>query len=640
MDAGERLEAERARWARAHLAANPPAPEALPCGIPVEPLYTPRDVEGDYLERLGFPGEYPFTGGVYPTMYRGRPWTIRQYAGFGAAEESNRRYRYLLEHGQTGLSVALDLPTQCGYDSDDVMAEAEVGRVGVAIDTLRDMEILFDGLPLDRVSTSFTINGTAAILLAMYVAVAEAQGVAPARIAGTIQNDILKEYVARGTWIFPVEPSLRLIADTIEFCAERLPRFNPISIAGAHFRDAGGTAVQEAAYTLADAFAYVETVRARGIDVDRFAPQLSFFFYTYTDVFEEVAKYRAMRRLWARVMRERFGARRPESLMFRFGNVCGGHSLTREEPLNNITRVTLGALASVLGGTQSMFTAAWDEAYAIPTEESARTALRIQQILLHEAGAGRTIDPLAGSYYVEALTDRMEAAIEAGLGRGGRGGGARARGGARRGRARRAARGGRRPGQPDAAPARGRAGVRERGRGGRRAPGGLGHVPRARGRMKVLVPKPGPDGPDRGAKIVAQALRDAGLEVVYTGLRQRPAEIVAAAIQEDVDLVGLSILSGAHVELAARVVRGLAEAGAAGIRVIVGGVIPDEDVPALLGLRLARRFTAGTPLEALVTGVRAVLAAPAAAPAPVPAAPPRGPLAGGRVLDLTPYLSP
>jgi len=251
----------------------------------------------------------------------------------------------------------------------------------------------------------------------MYVAVAEAQGVAPARIAGTIQNDILKEYVARGTWIFPVEPSLRLIADTIEFCAERLPRFNPISIAGAHFRDAGGTAVQEAAYTLADAFAYVETVRARGIDVDRFAPQLSFFFYTYTDVFEEVAKYRAMRRLWARVMRERFGARRPESLMFRFGNVCGGHSLTREEPLNNITRVTLGALASVLGGTQSMFTAAWDEAYAIPTEESARTALRIQQILLHEAGAGRTIDPLAGSYYVEALTDRMEAAIEAELAR-------------------------------------------------------------------------------------------------------------------------------------------------------------------------------------------------------------------------------
>jgi len=417
MDARERIEAERTRWAAAHLAGTPPAPEALPCGIPVEPLYTPRDVEGGYLERLGFPGEYPFTRGVYPTMYRGRPWTIRQYAGFGTAEESNRRYAYLLEHGQTGLSVALDLPTQCGYDSDDAMAEAEVGRVGVAIDTLRDMEILFDGLPLDRVSTSFTINGTAAILLAMYVAVAEAQGVAPARIAGTIQNDILKEYVARGTWIFPVEPSLRLIADTIEFCAERLPRFNPISIAGAHFRDAGGTAVQEAAYTLADAFAYVETVRARGIDVDRFAPQLSFFFYTYTDVFEEVAKYRAMRRLWARVMRERFGARRPESLMFRFGNVCGGHSLTREEPLNNITRVTLGALASVLGGTQSMFTAAWDEAYAIPTEESARTALRIQQILLHEAGAGRTIDPLAGSYYVEALTDRMEAAIEAELAR-------------------------------------------------------------------------------------------------------------------------------------------------------------------------------------------------------------------------------
>ncbi len=417
MDARERLEAEQARWAKEHLEATPPAPEALPCGIPVAPLYTPLDVEGGYLERLGFPGEYPFTRGVYPTMYRGRPWTIRQYAGFGTAEESNRRYTYLLEHGQTGLSVALDLPTQCGYDSDDPMAEAEVGRVGVAIDTLRDMEILFDGLPLARISTSFTINGTAAILLAMYVALAEARGVAPERVAGTIQNDILKEYVARGTWIFPVEPSLRLIADTIEFCAAGLPRFNPISIAGAHFRDAGGTAVQEAAYTLADAFAYVEAVRARGIEVDRFAPQLSFFFYTYTDLFEEIAKYRAMRRLWARAMRERFGARRPESLMFRFGNVCGGHSLTREEPLNNITRVTLGALASVLGGTQSMFTAAWDEAYAIPTEESARTALRIQQILLHEAGAGRTIDPLAGSYYVEALTDGMERAIEAEIAR-------------------------------------------------------------------------------------------------------------------------------------------------------------------------------------------------------------------------------
>jgi methylmalonyl-CoA mutase, N-terminal domain len=412
MDARERIEAERTRWARAHLEARPPAAERLPCGIPVEPLYTPLDVEGDYVERLGFPGEYPFTRGVYPTMYRGRPWTIRQYAGFGTAEESNRRYRYLLDHGQTGLSVALDLPTQCGYDSDDPMAEAEVGRVGVAIDTLRDMEILFDGLPLDRISTSFTINGTAAILLAMYVALAEARGVAAERVAGTIQNDILKEYVARGTWIFPIAPSLRLIADTIEFCAGRLPRFNPISIAGAHFRDAGGTAVQEAAYTLADAFAYVETMRARGIEVDHFAPQLSFFFYTYTDLFEEIAKYRAMRRLWARAMRERFDARRPESLMFRFGNVCGGHSLTREEPLNNIARVTLGALASVLGGTQSMFTAAWDEAYAIPTEESARTALRIQQVLLHEAGAGRTIDPLAGSYYVEALTDRMERAIE------------------------------------------------------------------------------------------------------------------------------------------------------------------------------------------------------------------------------------
>jgi len=416
-DARERIEAVERRWRKARLDGKDVSPEALPCGIPVEPLYTPANAPGDYLERIGFPGEFPFTRGVYPTMYRGRHWTMRQYAGFGTAEESNRRYRYLLDQGQTGLSVALDLPTQCGYDSDDPMAEAEVGRVGVAVDTLRDMEILFDGLPLGEVSTSFTINGTAAIILAMYLAVAERRGVPWERVAGTIQNDILKEYVARGTWIFPVEPSMRLIVDTIAFCAERAPRFNPISIAGAHFRDAGGTAVQEAAFTLADAFAYVEAVRARGIDVDRFAPQLSFFFYTYTDVFEEVAKYRAMRRLWARAMRDRFGARKPESMMFRFGNVCGGHSLTREEPLNNIARVTFEALASVLGGTQSMFTAAWDEAYAIPGEESARTALRIQQVLAHESGAARTVDPLAGSYYVEALTDEMERAIEAEIAR-------------------------------------------------------------------------------------------------------------------------------------------------------------------------------------------------------------------------------
>jgi methylmalonyl-CoA mutase N-terminal domain/subunit len=416
-DERERIEAAEGRWRNERLGGKDVSPEALPCGIPVEPLYTPADAPGDFLERIGFPGEYPFTRGVYPTMYRGRHWTMRQYAGFGTAEESNRRYRYLLDQGQTGLSVALDLPTQCGYDSDDPMAEAEVGRVGVAIDTLRDMEILFDGLPLGEVSTSFTINGTAAIILAMYLAVAERRGVPWDRVAGTIQNDILKEYVARGTWIFPVLPSVRLIVDTIAFCAERAPRFNPISIAGAHFRDAGGTAVQEAAFTLADAFAYVEAVRARGIDVDRFAPQLSFFFYTYTDLFEEVAKYRAMRRLWARAMRDRFGARKPESMMFRFGNVCGGHSLTREEPLNNIARVTLEALASVLGGTQSMFTASWDEAYAIPGEESARTALRIQQVLAHESGAARTVDPLAGSYYVEALTDQMERAIEAELAR-------------------------------------------------------------------------------------------------------------------------------------------------------------------------------------------------------------------------------
>ena len=377
-------------------------------GVPFKPLYTELDLEGSPADRLGVPGEYPFTRGVQPTMYLGRPWTIRQYSGFGTPEESNRRYKFLLAEGETGLSVALDLPTQLGLDSDHPEAQAEVGRVGVAIDSLADMEVLFDGIPLDRVSTSFTINATAGILLAMYVAAAERQGVAAEKLRGTVQNDLLKEYVARGTWIFPVKPALRLIGDIVEHCIDHVPSWNSISIAGAHMRDAGATPIQEGAYTLADAVAYCAYFQARGLDPDRFGPRLSFYFYTYQNLFEEAAKYRAMRRLWATIMKERFGARNPEAMKFRFGVVCGGRSLTAAEPYNNIVRVAYGALASVLGGAQSIFTCAFDEAFTIPTEDSARTAVRTQQILAEETGVTGTIDPLGGSYFIEALTDRFE----------------------------------------------------------------------------------------------------------------------------------------------------------------------------------------------------------------------------------------
>ncbi len=380
-------------------------------GLPVEPVYVPAEPPAEYLDLLGFPGQYPFTRGIYPGMYRERTWTMRQYAGFGTPEETNRRYRFLLDQGNTGLSVAFDLPTQLGLDSDDPMAASEVGRVGVAIDSLADMETVFHGIPLNRVSTSFTINATAAIILAMYVAVANRQGVPASALSGTIQNDILKEYVARGTWIFPPEPSLRLIVDTVEYATEELPRFNPISIAGAHFRDAGATAIQEAAYTLADGITYVEALHNRGLDVDRFAPRLSFYFYTHNDFFEEVAKYRAMRRLWARILRERFKAKDDRSCMFRFGVVCGGSTLTLQEPHNNVVRIAYQAMASVLGGAQTVFTCAWDEAHALPTEASALLALRTQQLLAHETNVTATADPLGGSYFVEDLTNRMETAI-------------------------------------------------------------------------------------------------------------------------------------------------------------------------------------------------------------------------------------
>jgi methylmalonyl-CoA mutase N-terminal domain/subunit len=378
-------------------------------GIEVKPLYTFEDIKHlDPVADVGQPGEYPYTRGIHKTMYRDRLWTMRQYSGFGTPGDSNQRYKYLLEQGQTGLSVALDLPTQMGLDPDDPKALGEVGRVGVSISTLRDMETLFDGLPLDRITTSFTINATAAMLLAMYLCVAEKQGVPFGKVGGTIQNDILKEYVARGAWIYPPEFSMRLIVDTIEYCTKDVPTFNPISIAGAHFKDAGCTSVQEAAFTLADAIEYVRAILDRGIDIDDVAPRLSFFFYTHNNLFEEVAKYRAMRKIWAKLMRERFGAKNPRSWLFRFGVVCGGSTLMPQQPEINTIRVAYQALASVLGGVQSMFTCALDEPFSIPTEDHARLALRIQQVLAFETGVVDTPDPLGGSYFVESLTKEME----------------------------------------------------------------------------------------------------------------------------------------------------------------------------------------------------------------------------------------
>ncbi|NOZ27862.1 MAG: methylmalonyl-CoA mutase family protein [Chloroflexi bacterium] len=379
-----------------------------PSGIPVDPLYTPEDVDLDYLRDLGFPGEYPFTRGVQPTMYRGRLWTMRQYAGYATAEESNRRYRYLLEQGQTGLSVAFDLPTQMGYDADHPLVQGEVGKVGVAISSLADMETLLEGIPLDRVSISMTINAPAAILLAMVIAVAKKQGVSLERLRGTVQNDILKEYVARGTYIFPPEPSLRLTVDLFRFCARHVPRWNTISISGYHLREAGCTAVQEVAFTLANAIEYVQAAIGAGLNVDDFAGRLSFFFNAHNNFFEEIAKFRAARRMWARIMRERFGAQRPRSWQLRFHTQTGGSTLTAQQVDNNIVRVTIQALAAVLGGTQSLHTNSKDEALSLPTEESVQLALRTQQIIAYESGVADVVDPLAGSYFVEYLTSEIE----------------------------------------------------------------------------------------------------------------------------------------------------------------------------------------------------------------------------------------
>ncbi|MBI4553863.1 MAG: methylmalonyl-CoA mutase family protein [Candidatus Latescibacteria bacterium] len=411
----ERIRAERARWEQERVSDTQERRSRYTTvsDVPVERLYTPADLgDFDYLRDLGFPGDYPYTRGIRSTMYRGRLWTMRQFSGFGTAADSNQRFKFLLEHGQTGLSVAFDVPTLMGYDSDHPRSEGEVGVCGVAIDSLEDMETLFRAIPLDRVSTSMTINAPAAIIFAMYLVVAEKQGVEWKALRGTIQNDILKEYIAQKEWICPPRPSLKLIADTVVFCTEHVPQWNPISISGYHIREAGSTALQELAFTLADGFAYVDTCLAAGLHVDQFAPRFSFFFNAHIDFFEEIAKYRAARRIWARHLRERYRAQDERSWLLRFHTQTAGCSLTAQQPENNIIRTALEALAAVLGGTQSLHTNALDEAYALPSERAAKIALRTQQIIAHETGVTNTIDPLGGSYCVEALTDQMEAGAE------------------------------------------------------------------------------------------------------------------------------------------------------------------------------------------------------------------------------------
>lgn len=410
----EKIAQEKSSW-ESKISSKKPAqiPEEKDSGtgLQFERLYTPVDLSLDYLADLNFPGEYPYTRGVQPDMYRGRFWTMRQYAGFGTAQETNTRFKYLLEQGQTGLSVAFDLVTQIGYNSDDPLAEGEVGKVGVAIDTLDDMETLFAGIPLDKVSTSMTINAPAAVLLAMYIAVAEKQGVEPAKLNGTIQNDVLKEYMARGTYIFPPAPSMRLITDIFQYCAQNLPNWNTISISGYHIREAGSTAVQEVAFTLADGIAYVQAAIDAGLKVDDFAPRLSFFFNAHSNFLEEIAKFRAARRVWAKIMKERFNAQKPRSMMLRFHTQTAGCTLTAQQPEVNIIRVAFQALSAVLGGTQSLHTNSWDEALALPSESSALLALRTQQAIAYETGVTNTVDPLGGSYAVEKLTSEIEEAV-------------------------------------------------------------------------------------------------------------------------------------------------------------------------------------------------------------------------------------
>jgi methylmalonyl-CoA mutase N-terminal domain/subunit len=413
-DALEQIREEKRRWSEDFLSKRPVERHQTDWGDPIEVLYSPDDLgDVDYMSESGFPGEYPFVRGIHPGMYLGRPWTIRQYAGFGTPEETNRRFKYLLEQGQTGLSVAFDLPTQIGYDSDDPLSEGEVGKVGVSVDSLQDMEIIFQDLPMDKLSISMTINAPAAILLAMYIAVAQKQGIPSEELRGTIQNDILKEYTVRGTYIFPPGPSIRLITDIFAFCKQHVPLWNTINVAGYHMREAGCSAVQEIAFSFSNAIAYIEAGLKAGLDIDSFAPRISWIFNTHNKIFEEVAKYRAARKVWGHIMRNRFKARDPRSWMLRFHTQTSGVSLTAQQPENNIIRVAFQVLAAVLGGAQSIAACSYDEALALPTEKSVRLSLRTQQILLHEAGVTDTVDPMGGSYFIESLTRKMEEKIKA-----------------------------------------------------------------------------------------------------------------------------------------------------------------------------------------------------------------------------------
>jgi methylmalonyl-CoA mutase N-terminal domain/subunit len=679
------------------MAEQPAPPVQSTSGFAIAPLYTPADIQHlDYERDIGYPGEFPFTRGVYSSMYRGRPWTFREYAGFGTAEDTNTRYRALLAEGMTGLSVAFDLPTQIGFDSDELTVADEVGRVGVAIDSLADMEQLFAGIPLDQVSTNFTINTTSAPILAMYMAVGEQQGVPPEQLRGTLQNDPLKEYIARGTWLFPVEAALRLTADVMAYCAREVPKFNPISVSGSHMQQAGATPVESVALAFTHALAYIDLLLARGLSIDDFAPRISWNLgVTGTDFFEEAARFRAARRLWARLMQERYQPRRQASCMLRFYAGSGGNTLTVEEPLNNIVRVAVEVMASALGGAQAIHACSYDEAYAIPTAEAQLIALRTQQIIAYETGLTRTADPLAGSYYVEALTDAAERqmraiideimqvgvsrAIESGLvqqrlmrsalqeeqriasgekvivgvNKFQRTQGAApialhradpetlARQVARLQRVKAA----RDPRQVESAlqrladVARGRENVMPAMLDAVKAYVTIGEicatltqvfgvytdpsVSVVSGRqgsglppmqaspqgppIRILVAKPGLDGHDRGAKTMALLLRDAGMEVIYTGIRTSVDAIVQAAIQEDVHIIGLSVLSGAHVGLAQQVLARLRDKGLEDMKVVMGGVIPAEDTTLLKELGITAVFPGGTPFASIIAEIQALV---------------------------------
>lgn len=688
----------RARWEK-RMAERPVAPSTTPSGFDVAPLYTPEDVSSiDFENDIGYPGEFPFTRGIYPSMYRGRLWTFREYSGFGTAEDTNTRYRSLLEQGMTGLSVALDLPTQIGFDSDDPAVWDEVGRVGVAIDTLADMDRLFEGIPLDKVSTNFTINTTSAPILAMYMAVGERQGVAPEQLRGTLQNDPLKEYIARGTWLFPVDAALRLTGDVIAYCAQEVPKFNPISVSGSHMQQAGATPVESVALAFVHALAYIDLLLARGLSIDDFAPRISWNLGVVgTDLFEEAARFRAARRLWARLVQARYQPKNPASCMLRFYAGSGGNTLTVEEPLNNIVRVAIEVMASALGGAQAVHACSYDEAYAIPTEEAQLIALRTQQIIAYEAGLTRTVDPLAGSYYVESLTNAAEQkmceiidevmqvgvsrAIETGLVqerimrsalleeqrmasgekvvvgvnkfRQSQGAApielhradpeAYKRQVARTERVRRE-RDARRvaaalkqlaaaaqsdinimPAMVEAVKAYATIGEICKTLtdvfglytdpavsvvSGKQSSGLQNTQVQANGpKVRILVAKPGLDGHDRGAKTMALMLRDAGMEVIYTGIRNSVDAIVQTAMQEDVDMIGLSVLSGAHIGLTEHIMERLREKNMDDVPVVVGGVIPEADVEPLKKLGAAAVFPGGTPFEAIVAELRSLVAA-------------------------------